>query len=204
MFHQVVGVYMDYEQFASDLPRQRTFVFASVEENEETMRRLGVNQQVRQLGPGEFHCDMVVREHEQATLFVDRFNKACSLYLEPPANSVGLLVFRSAGGRWLASGNSVANDKLVVLPRGSGTDLVAPDLMGSEAITIPESRFIELNEALCPAFVRPERMAVIEGNTAQLHALRKAVVDLVAEPESHAIEERLSNLLALWITWMYF
>ena len=45
---------MIYKNFHSDLPLHRTIVFTSVEENEETMRRCGVNQEVRQLGKKKF------------------------------------------------------------------------------------------------------------------------------------------------------
>ncbi len=195
---------MEYEEFASDLPQHGTLAFTSAEENEETMRRLGVNQEVRQLGKGKFRCDMAVRSTEQADLFVDRFSKAVSIYLEPPAGTVGLLVFRSASGQFLASGDNVANDKLVVFPVGSGADIVAPDLIGSEAVLVPEARFIEMTEVLCPTpkSVRPDRMAVIEGDTTQLHVLRKALIDLVAHPNSDPDPERVSNLIAEMIAWM--
>ncbi len=41
---------MNYEEFISDLPLEDTIVFNSAEVNEETMQRLGVNQQIRQSG----------------------------------------------------------------------------------------------------------------------------------------------------------
>ena len=95
---------MDYEEFASGLPLDRTTVFTSAEENEETMRRLGVNQRVRQLGRGKFRSDLAVLSTEQGDLFSDRFNRACSMFLEPPPGTVGLVFPRSAGGQFLASG----------------------------------------------------------------------------------------------------
>ncbi len=193
---------MNYEEFASDLPLQRTIVFTSPEENEETMRRCGVTQEIRQSGKGKFRCDLAVRSTEQADLFADRFNKAFSMYLEPPEGMVGFLFPRSASGRFLASGTNVANGKVIVLRNGSGTDIVAPDLVGSEAFTVPEARFIEMTEVLCPTFDRPEKTVVIEGNPAQLHVLRKAVLNLVAHPESKADPEQVSNLLAAAIAWM--
>ena len=195
---------MEYEEFASDLPRHRTVVFTSAEENEEAMRRSGVNQKVRQLGKGEFRSDLAVQNTEQGDLFSDRFSKACSMFLEPPVGMVGLLFFRSANGQLLASGDNVANDKLVVVPNGSGIDLVTPDLAGSEAMAVPEARFIEMTEVLCPTpkSVRPDRMAVIEGDAAQLHVLRKGLIDLVAHPDSDPDPELVSNLIAETIAWM--
>lgn len=45
---------MTYDEFMSDRPLHRTISFKSAEENEETLRRYGVNQEVRQLGKGKF------------------------------------------------------------------------------------------------------------------------------------------------------
>ena len=195
---------MTYAEFASDLPLRRTIVFTSAEEHEEAMRRLGVNQQIRQLGKGRFRSDLAVRSTEQADLFADRFSRAASMFLEPPAGAVGLLVFRSAGGQFLARGEHVANDRLVVLPTGSGADLVTPDLAGSEAMVVSEARFVEMTEVLCPTpkSVRPDGMAVIQGDTARLHALRNAVLALIAHPEWDPRHEYTSNLLAETIAWM--
>jgi len=193
---------MTYEEFASDLPRDRTVSFTSAEEMEEELLRSGVYQPIRQMGKGKFRSHLAVLSTEQGDLFSDRYNVAISLYLEPLAGSVGILFPRSASGDFRASGCNVGNDKLIVVPGGSGMDIVGPALVGSEAIAVPESRFIEMTEALCPTYVRPERMAVIEGNTTQLHALRKAVLNLVAHPEFEASQEQLSNLLAATIAWM--
>jgi AraC-like DNA-binding protein len=79
---------------------------------------------------------------------------------------------------------------------------VTPDLAGADAVIISESRFIEMTEALCPTFIRPERMAVIEGNIAQLRALRKAVIRVVCDPGFELHHGLVSNLLAATIAWM--
>jgi AraC-like DNA-binding protein len=195
---------MTYEEFASDLPLHRTIVFTSAEENEETMQRYGVNQEVRQLGKGRFRAHLAVRSTEQAELFSDRFSTAVSMRLEPPAGTVGFLFPRGASGKFLASGENVANGKLVVLPDGSGTDIVASGPLGSEAILVTKARFVEMIEVLCPTpkSVRPERMVAIQGNTAQLRALRNAVLEFVARPELEPHPEEISNLLAATIAWM--
>ena len=59
---------MNYEEFTSDLPRQR-IVFTSAQENEETMKLFGVDQEVRQLGKGKFQSDMAVRITEPTDSF---------------------------------------------------------------------------------------------------------------------------------------
>ena len=135
---------MNYEEFISDLPLEDTIVFNSAEENEETMRRLGINQQVRQLGNGDFQAHMAVRSFDQLELFADRFSTAVSLYLEPAEGMVGFLLPRSVSGRFISSGENIADTKMLYLPTGSGTDIVAPELSGSEAIGIAEERFIEM------------------------------------------------------------
>ncbi len=195
---------LTYEEFASDLPLGRTITFASAEENEETLRGLGVNQEVRQLGRGPFRCDMAVRSTEEADLFVDRFSKAVSITLASPADGVGLLFPRSADGPFVASGVSVTNDALAVVPDGSELDIVAPDLCGSEALGITKSRFTELTEVLCPSakLVGPTKTALFRGDTIRMRALSRAVVDLVHRPESDPIGEEVSNLLAEIIAWL--
>ena len=193
---------MNYEEFVSDLSPRRTIMFAAAEEQEEMLRRQGINQKTRQLGIGKFRFDLAARSAEQVDLFSGRFKKAVSITLEPAMGKVRLLFPVSANGQYSASGENVANDKLLVIPSGSGTDIVTPDLAGAEAIIVSESRFIEMTEALCPTFVRPEGMAVIEGNVAQLHALRKAVLSVVADPDVEPHHGQVSNILAATIAWI--
>jgi AraC-like DNA-binding protein len=45
-------------------------------------------------------------------------------------------------------------------------------------------------------------MAVIDGNVAQLHALRKAVLSIVANPDYEPHHGQVSNLVAVTIAWM--
>ena len=192
---------MTYEEFASDLPQQR-IVFTSAEENEETMKILGVDQDVRQLGKGKFRCDLAVRTTDQVDFFADRYNTAVSMHLDAPAGTVGFLFPRTASGRFLVSGENVGNDKLAVVRHGQGIDIVGPALVGSEDFVILEQRFVEMTEALCPSFAPPEGTTTIEGNTAQLHALSAAVLHLVAHPEVDVSDEDISELLATAIAWM--
>lgn len=187
---------MNYEEFASDLPADRTVVFTSVEESEEMMKLFGIDQRVRQLGKGKFRSDVAVRSTGKADLFADRFSTAVSMHLDSPAGGVVFLVSRSASGRFLASGEKVGNEKLIFLANGSGMDIVGPALIGSEDIAIPEARFTEMTETICPTAIRPEKSTIIEGNTAMVHALRMAILDLITHPELGDDDEDLSNLLA--------
>jgi len=119
---------------------------------------------------------MAVRSTADAELYADRFNLAFSMRLEPPAGSVGLLFLRNAGGTVLASGRGSANDTLVFLPDGSGADIVAKGLTGSEALTLSSARFLDLTGALCPTLspARLERPWRVQGDPGTLEAIKTA------------------------------
>ena len=193
---------MNYEEFASDVPQDRTFSFTSAEEMEEELLRSGVYQPMRQMGKGEFRAHLAALSTEQGDLFSDRYSTAISLYLEPPAGMFGILFPRSASGHFLACGDDVGNDKLIVSRSGCGVDIVGPSLVGSEAMAVPEVRFIEMIEVLSPTSERPEKMATIEGNTAALHELRNAVAGLIAQPELDPNGEQVANLIGQTIAWI--
>ena len=192
---------MNYDQFSSDLPKEKAISFTSVEENQEVMARLGVDQEIKQLGRGKFRADMCVRDMQQASLFCDRFRKAVSMYLEPPAGTVGFLIPRSASGKFIASGTDVSNEQLVFVPDRSGADIVTSDLIGSESFVIPMPRYIELTEALCPSMKPLEQMCTIRGDLSQLHELRLRILKLTTQ-QHEPDEELLSGLIASTITWM--
>lgn len=195
---------MEYNEFASDLPMCDRISFSSPEENEEVMQSYDVNQQVRQLGKGSFRADCAMLETDQALLAADRFNQACSMYLEPPPGTVALLVFRSAGEKFISSGESVANDKLVVLPDGSGTDMITPNLAGSDGIVLPVARYIELIETLCPTCTRSEGLAIIAGNWHELESIRNAIIEMMGNYQPTQNDEALSNLIARMVSWIAY
>lgn len=190
---------MNYMEFASDLPLHQTIKFTSVEELEETMQRLDVSQEMKQIGTGKFQSDLAVRTTPQAELYADRFSKAVSMHLEAPKDTVGILLPRSASGRFIVCGENAANEKIVVIPYGSGVDITIPDLAGSDAMTIPIDRFNTMTEVLAPTYVRSEKYTMTEGNQAQLNHLQKAIIDLVTNPDMEVNDEQLSNLLAATI-----
>ena len=192
---------MTYDKFAADLPPERTIEFTSAEEMEETFQQWGVCQAIRQLGRGEFRSAMTAQSKGQVDLFSERYLTAISISFEPPADTVVFGFPRSASGHLLINGDDVGNDKLAVVADGSGADIVGPNRVGSEVIVIPKTRFMEMTEALCPTFTLPEVTALFEGDTAQLHALRKAVADLVAQPESDVQDEDVANVIAHTIAW---
>jgi AraC-like DNA-binding protein len=193
---------MNYQTFSSDIPKHRAITFTSAEQVEETFLNMGIHQEMQQLGRGSLQADLAVRSTELADLFADRYSKACRMKLESPPDMIGLLFFRSANGKFLANGANVANDKLFFQPKGVVANLVTPDLAGSEVISIPDSRFNKLFETLCPNHARPECMTVIDGNTRQLNGLRRALLKLLAQPETSLDKEEISNLLAATIAWI--
>ena len=193
---------MDYVKFASDLHLDRTIKFASAEENTEMMKRWGVNQKLRQLGAGKFRSELAVRRIEDVELYADRFNKAVSACLAPPTGTVCFLFPRRVSGKFLACGQNVGNEMLIVIPDGSSVDLVTSDLAGSEAITVSNTRFRELSEALAPTFIRPDSLTVVGGNLSQLYQLRQTLLYLVNYPKLEVNDEPLSDLLAATIAWI--
>ena len=167
------------------------------------MKSWGVKQEMRQLGAGEYRSDLAVLTTEQGELYIDRFRKGISMHLEGPENSVGILFPRSARGQFLACGQDVGNNKLLVFPCGSSADIVIPDLSGSEAVTLPNARFTELSQVLARACNLRDGVAVIEGNTGRMDLLRQTVIRLVAHPGLTPDAEQFSNLLeaiVLYIT----
>jgi len=194
---------MTNEEFASDLPQDRTFSFTAVEQMEEELARAGVHQPMRQIGKGKFRAHLAVLSTEHGDLFSDRYNKAISLYIEPSEGMVGILFPRTASGCFLASGDDIGNDKLIVCHEGSGVDIVGPSQVGSEAIAVPQARFNEMVEVLSPTAERFEKTSSVEGNVAKLHNLRNSVLDLISRPELDPNGELVCNLIGLSIAWMY-
>jgi len=124
------------------------------------------------------------------------------MHLEDLNENVGIVFPRSASGDFLAAGENIGNEKLLVVPTGSGVDISGPSLIGSDSITISEKRFAELTQTLCPTFESPEILAIFEGDNAQFLALRQAVTEIVAHPELDSNGETTANLVALLIAWI--
>jgi AraC-like DNA-binding protein len=192
---------MNYEEFASDLPQQR-FVFTSAEEMEETFKNAGVVQPMRQLGKGAFRSALAATFTKDAEFYSDRYNRKISMHLESLNGSVGIVFPRSASGDFLAAGENIGNEKLIVMPTGSGVDIAGPSLIGADSIAIPEKRFAELTQTLCPTIEGPENLTLFEGDNAQFLALRQAVTEIVAHPELDSNGETAANVVASVIAWI--
>jgi hypothetical protein len=168
----VTAVYAD---FAADLPSAGTIAFSSLEENEEVFRSYGINQEMKQLGNGEFSSALTARRYGETELFSDRYNVALSIYLEPPPDTIGFLFPRTASGHFLASGVELGNTKLLVTPQGCGADLVGPALFGSDCIVMPTRRFHELVERLCDNFDPMESLSIVSCDRPDLVNIPSAI-----------------------------
>jgi len=186
-----------YDNFAADISDAESSEFSSVEENEETLGSYGVDQEMKQLGKGPYRATLAMRRCGEVELFSDRFNVALSMHLEPPEQMVGFLFPRTVSGRFLAEGADLGNERLLVLPPGSGADIVVPALVGSDSILIPTQRFHELVARLCPALEPIESLAVVGGDHVRHRQLRAAITTLIRQPGSPIDSEEVSNVLAV-------
>ncbi len=195
---------MNYEDFAADLPLQQSILFTSAEACEETLRQYGVEQPTRQLGKGLFRARLATRSTEYADLFADRYNTAISLSLVPPAGTISFLFPRSPNGKFLSCGEEVGNSSMIMLDERSSLDIVTSAFSGTEAIAIPEARFIEMTETLFPTegFISCEKPAVMRGDTAQLCRLRNSLLELMAFSGSEPSPEFLSNVITATLNWL--
>ena len=193
---------MTFNEFSADIPAERTLVFSAAEEMEETIKSFGFEQPMRQLGKGAFRSVLAATFTKQADFYSDRYNRKLLLHLEDTSGHVGIVFPRSASGDFLAAGENVGNEKLLVVPTGSGVDIAGPSLIGSDAISISEKRFAELTQTLCPTIEGPEVLTIVEGDNAQFLALRQAVTEIVAHPELGSNEETAANVVASVIAYM--
>jgi AraC-like DNA-binding protein len=169
---------------------------------EEAFKDIGIEQPMRQLGSGAFRSALAATFSKHADFYSDRYNRKISLHLESLDGSVGIVFPRSASGDFFAAGENIGNEKLLVIPPGSGVDIVGPSLIGSDSIAISKERFAELTQTLCPTIERPEILTVNEGNNAQFLALRQAVTEIVSNPELDSNGETAANVVASTIAWM--
>ena len=193
---------MTVDEFSADLPADRTVEFSAVEEMEEAFNDAGIDQPMRQLGRGAFRSVLAAAITKHAEFYSDRYNRSISLHLESLKGYVGIIFPRSVSGEFHAGGEDIGNDKLVVIPPGSGIDIVGPSLVGSDSISISIDRFAVLTETLCPTIEKPEVLTIFEGDNAQLLALRQAVADIVAHPELDSNGEKAADVVASSIAWM--
>ncbi len=195
---------MSHEQSGADLNSLPSMRFHSVEEAEEAMKGMGFSiYELRQLGRGSFHSDLMAIRTSEGLALSQRFERSFSLPLHAPDRMVSLILPNSARGDLFASGD-VVNGKLVVQSPQTEVDVIAPDLTGAEAICVPVSRFYSLLETICPGgpVFRPGQMVAVAGDKTRLYDLRRAIHALVTHPDLDPCHERHANLIAKVIAWM--
>lgn len=193
---------MEYLKFASDLSLDKAIVFNSVEENEETMHRLGVKQEIRQLGKGKFRSDFAAHCVQQTEFYSDRFNKALSVFLEVPQDVIYFLFPRTVSGDFRVCGKDISTETMLVMPAGSVMDATVPDLSGSDTFVISQARFNTLTEIADPTFNVLAAFSAIDGNNPILRRIRELIVNLAGRAEYRIDQEGLDNLLVQVIAWV--
>ena len=117
---------VSYEAFSSDLPAERRLPFNSVEENEEVLRRYGLDLAVRQTGGGLFRSHLVAGTTAEATLLSQRINVSLTMHVQAPADTVVLLFPRWVSGQYTVSGVNLGHESVLVLPESAGADISIP------------------------------------------------------------------------------
>jgi AraC-like DNA-binding protein len=191
---------MDFKEFASDLPPDRTSVFERPEDLEQALQGCGVIQPTRQSKRGKFRAALATRSTETCELFADRYSTALSLHCRPPPGGMGIMLPRSVSGQFMAAGFKLGDEHFLVLTEEQGADIVGPGPIGSDDISIPEARFFKMLNALCPTVELDRKLRVVEVPPDQLRLLGSEVVGLIGAPDMELVGERLSNLLALTVS----
>ena len=185
---------------AKDAPRGK-LRFESIEEIEEFYRHHRMTDyEVRQLGAGPIQSDWSLAESDGIRLFSARYTNKVSVCAHP--SQVALLFCTSDGAPVMASGSDVANKALHFTPKGAATDIVTPMRVGSELIMLSEDRFAEIATVVAPELTLHEHVVSLRGDTAQLHKIRRAVLEITADPQWNPRGEQISDLVATSILWM--
>ena len=201
MAHQDIS----YEEFASDVTSGQSVRIHSIEETEETLKSLGVSSfEMRQLGRGTSRTDLAAILSPEGLALSHRFERSFYSPLHTPDEMVTLLITSAVNGDLYANGTVISDGKLLVQTPDTEIDIFAPDIAGSDAFGVPVSRFYPLVETICPGSpaIRPGDIAMVQGDTARLQHLSRAINALVTNPESDPQHERQANLIAEIIAWI--
>jgi AraC-like DNA-binding protein len=187
---------MSFEEFAADLPLSHTQWFTSPSALEEALAEYGIYQPTRQAARGEFRAGLASRKLEDSELFSDRYSTALSTHCESPPDAIGILLPRSPDGHFVVNGINLEHDHFVITPKSEGMDIAGPGLIGSDCIAMPEKRFIEMLEILCPTANMAQGLNLVKVFAPELRALGDLIVHLIGAPEIEVQGERSENLLA--------
>ena len=187
---------MNFANYFNQLPQDLTQAFASVEENEELMKEMEVNQKVTQLGQGEFQCGVAERVIEDVTLVSDRFNTAISVYLEPPVDSLCVMLASAPGNELSINGQVFKREVMTLLPEHYAVDLVSKGMTGSDSLVMSKTKYIQMSQSVNPYSEAIDSAAHVQINGAEAMLWRKCIVDSINngnEPEA------MINMMSLFI-----
>lgn len=164
------------------------------------MASYGIYQPTRQAARGEFRAGLAERKLVDSELFSDRYSTALSMHLEPPPSVIGILLPRSPSGHFVVNGIDLENEHLVITPKCEGMDIAGPGPIGSDCLTLSETRFLEMLEILCPTANMVEGLNLVKVFEPELRSLGDLIVHLIGAPEIEIQGERSENLIAWTIS----
>ena len=187
---------MNFEDFAADLPRQRTQWFTSPEALEKALKQFGINQPTRQAKRGNFRAGLAHRAYPDCELFSDRYSTDLSVRLKSPRDEIGIILPRSPSNHFVVNGINLGDDQLAAAPLGEDMNISGPGPIGSDCISMLKPRFIELLETLCPTASAPKGLTLVKVFAPELSSLGDLIVNLIGAPDRDLSGERITNLLA--------
>ena len=196
---------MSYQRFAAHAPELRTLTCGAIEEADEVMHEMiGWDLELRQLDDGPFRSDLTVAKIGKTVFLWQRFNRAVQTVLHPPEGLEVLVLPIHDGGKIRLSGDNLANNEVLVMPKGSEADLVSGHHAGTDCIFLPEGRLTGMLETLrpTPVSLKPRKAAIVHGNKARMQAIHKAIARLIAETPSRGARKRVDHLVTEAIAWM--
>jgi AraC-like DNA-binding protein len=187
---------VSFEEFAADLPLAHTQWFTSPSDLEEAMAESGIYQPTRQASRGVFKAGLATRKIADSELFSDRYSTAISVHCKPPEGGIAILLPRSPSGHFVVNGMDLENAHLVLAPKSEGMDIAGPGPIGSDCLSLSETRYLELLEVLCPTAKMAKGLNLVKVFAPELRSLGDLIVHLIGAPETEIQSERSANLLA--------
>ncbi|TRX56470.1 helix-turn-helix domain-containing protein [Thalassomonas sp. M1454] len=187
---------MNFSNYYQQLPSDITLSFASAEENEELMKEMDVNQLVTQLGKGEFHCGVAERVIDDVTLVSDRFNTAISVYLEPPEDTICLMLATAPDSEISICGQTLEHDVMTLLPSNYAVDIVSKGMSGSDSIMLSKARFAQISQSVTPFEEVIDVATHIQINRAEAMLWRNAIVNSI---NNNIEPEAVANMMSVFI-----
>ncbi|MDG1731959.1 MAG: AraC family transcriptional regulator [Thalassotalea sp.] len=187
---------MNFNDYFNQLPPELTLTFASAEENEELMKEIEVNQLVTQLGRGAFQCGVAERTIDDVSLVSDRFNTAISVFIEPPKETICLMMASAPDNEISISGQTFDHDVMTILPSNYAVDMVSKGMCGSDSIMLSKAKFTQISQSVNPQSQAIDIASHIRLNPAEAMFWRNSIVNGI---NNGTDSESLDNMMSLYI-----